>query len=192
MPIVATLTKPTIPGCAVHAKARTAAVVRDPVCGMTVDPRCREADMRPRWPRCSISAAHRAGTNSSRRRSEFVDSDRSRLRHERRARDAPGISCATRASGFYFCSAGCKGKFEAAPEKYLGDRPAPEPMPKGTQYTCPMHPEIVRDKPGLLPDLRHGAGADGRADRRRGAKSGADRFHAAALGRRARCRSRCW
>jgi Cu+-exporting ATPase len=53
--------------------------------------------------------------------------------------------------GFYFCSAGCKGKFETEPEKYLGDRPAPEPMPKGRQYTCPMHPEIVRDKPGSCP-----------------------------------------
>ena len=52
---------------------------------------------------------------------------------------------------FYFCSAGCKTKFEAAPEKYLGDRPAPEPMPAGTQYTCPMHPEIIRDKPGSCP-----------------------------------------
>ncbi len=53
--------------------------------------------------------------------------------------------------GFYFCSAGCEGKFKAEPQKYLGDRPAPEPMPKGTQYTCPMHPEIVRDKPGSCP-----------------------------------------
>jgi hypothetical protein len=24
-------------------------------------------------------------------------------------------------------------------------------MPKGTQYTCPMHPEIVRDKSGACP-----------------------------------------
>jgi Cu+-exporting ATPase len=24
-------------------------------------------------------------------------------------------------------------------------------MPKGTQYTCPMHPEIIRDKPGACP-----------------------------------------
>ncbi|TIP94542.1 MAG: cadmium-translocating P-type ATPase, partial [Mesorhizobium sp.] len=53
--------------------------------------------------------------------------------------------------GFYFCSAGCKLKFEAEPAKYLGDRPEPQPMPKGTQYTCPMHPEIVRDKPGACP-----------------------------------------
>ncbi|TIW85735.1 MAG: YHS domain-containing protein, partial [Mesorhizobium sp.] len=53
--------------------------------------------------------------------------------------------------GFYFCSAGCQAKFEAEPQKYLGDRPAPQPMPKGTQYTCPMHPEIIRDKPGSCP-----------------------------------------
>ncbi|RUM97382.1 heavy metal translocating P-type ATPase [Pseudaminobacter arsenicus] len=53
--------------------------------------------------------------------------------------------------GFYFCSSGCKAKFEAAPETYLGDRPKPALMPKGTQYTCPMHPEIIRDKPGSCP-----------------------------------------
>lgn len=52
---------------------------------------------------------------------------------------------------FYFCSAGCKAKFEAEPAKYLGDRPQPKAMPKGTQYTCPMHPEIIRDKPGSCP-----------------------------------------
>lgn len=52
---------------------------------------------------------------------------------------------------FYFCSAGCKAKFEAEPAKYLGDRPEPKAMPKGTQYTCPMHPEIIRDKPGSCP-----------------------------------------
>ncbi|EZQ13471.1 hypothetical protein CF98_27520 [Halopseudomonas bauzanensis] len=51
----------------------------------------------------------------------------------------------------YFCSARCLEKFETEPEKYLGDRPAPEPMPAGTQYTCPMHPEIVQDGPGDCP-----------------------------------------
>jgi Cu+-exporting ATPase len=52
---------------------------------------------------------------------------------------------------FYFCSAGCQAKFEAEPAKYLDGRQAPEPMPKGTQYTCPMHPEIVQDGPGDCP-----------------------------------------
>ena len=52
---------------------------------------------------------------------------------------------------FYFCSSGCKTKFEAAPQTYLAGRPAPEPMPAGTLYTCPMHPEIVQDHPGDCP-----------------------------------------
>ncbi|MGN8020972.1 heavy metal translocating P-type ATPase [Phyllobacterium sp. 22229] len=52
---------------------------------------------------------------------------------------------------YYFCSAGCMAKFEKAPQDYLGGRPAPKPMPAGTQYTCPMHPEIVRDHPGSCP-----------------------------------------
>ncbi len=25
------------------------------------------------------------------------------------------------------------------------------------KYTCPMHPEVISDKPGGLPDLRNGA-----------------------------------
>ena len=52
---------------------------------------------------------------------------------------------------FYFCSSGCRTKFEADPTVYLGDRPVPEPMPEGTQYTCPMDPEIVTDEPGDCP-----------------------------------------
>jgi P-type Cu+ transporter len=51
----------------------------------------------------------------------------------------------------YFCSAGCWQKFEADPERYTDAQAAPEPMPKGTQYTCPMHPEIIRDGPGSCP-----------------------------------------
>ena len=52
---------------------------------------------------------------------------------------------------FYFCSGHCQAKFEAEPEAYLGDRPAPEPMPEGTLYTCPMHLEIVQEGPGDCP-----------------------------------------
>lgn len=52
---------------------------------------------------------------------------------------------------FYFCSARCLEKFEAAPDDYLDGRPAPEPMPEGTLYTCPMDPEIVQEGPGDCP-----------------------------------------
>jgi Cu+-exporting ATPase len=62
---------------------------------------------------------------------------------------------------YYFCSRHCLEKFRADPGKYLsgpasesccGHAPAaPAPAVPGTKYTCPMHPEIVRDGPGTCP-----------------------------------------
>jgi len=53
---------------------------------------------------------------------------------------------------YYFCSAGCRGKFAADPEKYLhGAAPAAEALPAGTIYTCPMHPEVRQAGPGACP-----------------------------------------
>ena len=93
--------------------------VRDPVCGMTVDPATAR-----------FRAEHRGET-------------------------------------FYFCSAGCEAKFRADPERYAGPPaaaaqehhpagppPPPAPLPAaaaGTEWTCPMHPEVVRDRPGFCP-----------------------------------------
>ncbi|HET7433168.1 MAG TPA: heavy metal translocating P-type ATPase [Thermoanaerobaculia bacterium] len=68
----------------------------------------------------------------------------------------------------YFCSVGCKAKFDANPEKYVGDAPqqtavhehahhqhhdqhAQEHAATAKQWTCPMHPEIVSDRPGACP-----------------------------------------
>ena len=65
---------------------------------------------------------------------------------------------------FYFCSTDCGAKFEANPAAYLS-QPEPVPahkpgahagsgpltQPPATTYTCPMHPEIVRDTPGDCP-----------------------------------------
>jgi P-type Cu+ transporter len=54
---------------------------------------------------------------------------------------------------FHFCSPGCREKFVADPERYLGpasDRNAPE-APPGTIYTCPMHPQIRQPGPGTCP-----------------------------------------
>ena len=79
-----------------------AATVKDPVCGMGVDPH---------------TAEHRA--------------------------DHAGQT-------YYFCSAGCRERFVADAEKYLGPA-APEPVPEGTIYTCPMHPEIRQVGPGNCP-----------------------------------------
>ncbi len=52
---------------------------------------------------------------------------------------------------YYFCSSGCHDKFTAEPEKYLVPLKETKPAPKGTKYTCPMHPEIIRDAPGSCP-----------------------------------------
>ena len=52
---------------------------------------------------------------------------------------------------FYFCCARCRDRFAAAPEEFLGERPAPEPAPEGSLYTCPMDPEIVQATPGDCP-----------------------------------------
>ncbi len=64
------------------------------------------------------------------------------------------------AKSFYFCCAGCKAKFAANPLKYLGGdvpRQTVPPPPSGAStvtviiYTCPMHPEVRRDRPGACP-----------------------------------------
>src|SRR5688572_7173070 len=71
---------------------------------------------------------------------------------------------------YHFCSNGCRTKFAADPAKYLKAEPAqdhahaghhhanghgaaeakPAAAP-GAKWTCPMHPEIIRDGPGSCP-----------------------------------------
>ncbi len=53
---------------------------------------------------------------------------------------------------YYFCCEGCRTKFLADPERYLGKAArAAEPVPEGTIYTCPMHPEVRQVGPGSCP-----------------------------------------
>jgi P-type Cu+ transporter len=54
---------------------------------------------------------------------------------------------------YYFCSAGCRAKFAADPERYLEPTAAAkaEQVPEGTIYTCPMHPEVRQVGPGSCP-----------------------------------------
>ena len=78
--------------------------VKDPVCGMTVDPH---------------TAKHR---------------------HTHNGRP------------YYFCSARCQEKFAANPTQYLQSEPqVADPVPVGTIYTCPMHPEVRQPGPGSCP-----------------------------------------
>jgi Cu+-exporting ATPase len=53
-------------------------------------------------------------------------------------------------SDYHFCSARCRGKFVADPEKFLSPQ-VPMAAPAGTIYTCPMHPEVRQEGPGTCP-----------------------------------------
>ncbi len=84
--------------------AAHAELVKDPVCGMDVDPH---------------TSKHRA--------------------------DYKGHT-------YHFCSNGCRERFVSNPQKYLSpEEVAAEPVPEGTTYTCPMHPEIRQVGPGACP-----------------------------------------
>ena len=59
---------------------------------------------------------------------------------------------------YFFCSAGCRAKFIAQPDTYLKKHaPTPRtgevPSASGGKvlWTCPMHPQIVREGPGSCP-----------------------------------------
>jgi P-type Cu+ transporter len=54
---------------------------------------------------------------------------------------------------YYFCNPSCRHKFDADPEKYVSDRRqrSMSGAPGSVEYTCPMHPDIVRNEPGSCP-----------------------------------------
>jgi Cu+-exporting ATPase len=56
---------------------------------------------------------------------------------------------------YYFCSDRCLAQFRAARERFVRDAAAAAPPVTPPQavgkWTCPMHPEIVRDGPGSCP-----------------------------------------
>jgi len=60
---------------------------------------------------------------------------------------------------YYFCSTHCLHRFREHPESFLNPVPQapigitrqPKPVARDQKYTCPMHPEIVRDGPGSCP-----------------------------------------
>jgi Cu+-exporting ATPase len=54
---------------------------------------------------------------------------------------------------YHFCSAGCRTKFLADPARFLDptSAEASDPVPEGTIYTCPMHPQIRQVGPGSCP-----------------------------------------
>jgi Cu+-exporting ATPase len=52
---------------------------------------------------------------------------------------------------YFFCSAGCRAKFVADRERYQHGPVTSQAANGAARWTCPMHPEIVRDAPGSCP-----------------------------------------
>ena len=60
---------------------------------------------------------------------------------------------------YYFCHPHCRATFEADPDRYLGSRETAASPAAATEtpdlkdhgptasYTCPMHPEVLADRP---------------------------------------------
>ena len=51
---------------------------------------------------------------------------------------------------YFFCSSLCAERFRAEPLRYLAPRVEP-PSARAVEYTCPMHPEVIRAGPGACP-----------------------------------------
>jgi len=53
---------------------------------------------------------------------------------------------------YFFCSARCRERFTTEPARYLTPSAvAPQPAAGEALWTCPMHPQIVREAPGSCP-----------------------------------------
>jgi len=155
--------------------ASTSSSVTDPVCGMLGDPaktphhasqdgrefhfcsaRCREKFMaEPRkYPDATGAeekASHCCGSMKHEATAEATATDPVCGMKVDPATTAHHMTHA--GHEHHFCSARCKDKFVADPQHYLAPQeaaPAP-PMPAGTTYTCPMHPEIRQEGPGTCP-----------------------------------------
>ncbi|OHV24193.1 heavy metal translocating P-type ATPase [Rhizobium sp. RMa-01] len=137
--------------CCGHGGEKTTDVItRDPVCGMIVDPEAGKPSL-DHAGRLYHFCSEGCRTKFTAAPQEYLTAkdpvcgmtvDRSTAKHFLKVEGEK----------FYFCSAACKTKFEADPAAYRdGKRPAAKPVPKGTLYTCPMHPEVVSDRPGDCP-----------------------------------------
>ena len=48
----------------------------------------------------------------------------------------------------YFCAPSCLERFKDDPDAFVRADAPPVPIPDGASFTCPMHPEVVREAPG--------------------------------------------
>ncbi|NEH54665.1 heavy metal translocating P-type ATPase [Rhizobium leguminosarum] len=136
--------------CGHEQEKAASAMIRDPVCGMTVDPQAGKPSL-DHDGRIYHFCSEGCRTKFAAAPEDYLTAkdpvcgmtvDRSTAKHFLKHEGEK----------FYFCSAACQAKFEADPAAYRdGSRPPAKPAPKGTLYTCPMHPEVVSDRPGDCP-----------------------------------------
>ncbi len=144
-----------------HAAPTTPEKALDPVCGMTVNPATAkhrtELDGKTYF-FCSAGCREKFEKDPG----KYLDKPAAQAQAEKVVDPVCGMTVdpatakhRTELGGmtYYFCSAGCREKFEKDPGKFLAPRSeaVAEPAPPGAKWTCPMHPEVVRDAPGSCP-----------------------------------------
>ncbi len=123
--------------------------VKDPVCGMDVDPKAGKPTATYEghdYHFCSDKCVDKFTASPD----EFIEA-KDPVCGMKVARASAKNMIRHNGAQVYFCSSACQTKFEAEPEKYEDGTPVAEPMPEGTVYTCPMHPEIEQVGPGECP-----------------------------------------
>ncbi|MGQ0525890.1 MAG: heavy metal translocating P-type ATPase [Betaproteobacteria bacterium] len=151
--------------CCSAQPAQSSLLVTDPVCGMKVDPQSAADSVEHAGTKYYFCSRH-CGERFKAEPAKYLAKGGPAAPPAAEAEQAtdpvcgmkvdPSAAAGTLEHGgtkHYFCSRHCLEQFKAAPEKYLSKSTAPAALaaPKDAQYTCPMHPEIVRVGPGSCP-----------------------------------------
>ncbi|HTN51721.1 MAG TPA: heavy metal translocating P-type ATPase [Anaeromyxobacter sp.] len=133
--------------------APPAAPVRDPVCGMEVDPAAPAGGVveRGRYRYLFCSAACREKFQAEPERYFVLDPV---CGMEVNPRSPRGGQHEHGGRAYSFCNPRCREKFAAEPERYLAGAPAaPPPAPPGGEvvWVCPMDPEVREKAPVPCP-----------------------------------------
>ncbi|NGY04582.1 heavy metal translocating P-type ATPase [Solimonas terrae] len=162
-------------GCA-GTTENAAAAVNDPVCGMQVDPGrsphrhehggktyhfccdgCRRrfaADPRAYLDSRETTAAASCCAGAAHRQTDDATGATDPVCGMRVDPATSALHADHDGQRLHFCSAHCRQKFVADPQRYLGGTAAPDAqieLVPGTFWICPMDPEVRADHPGACP-----------------------------------------
>ncbi len=126
-----------------------AAVIRDPVCGMTVDPNAGKPSHEHDG-RVFHFCAQRCCDRFADEPESFITDTCPVCGSDVDRASTPFMSKHL-GQRLYFATETCQTTFDADPEPYMQNRPGVDAPPAGTLYTCPMDPEIIRDHPDDCP-----------------------------------------